>query len=151
MGKDYLTDLQEWVKQKKGLNGKSANSARVVFLAIREDVKNAIEAGYSLTTIWEHMHETGRVTTTYETFRRHVRRYIDERKRAAAVSESTPAGAAVKKESQQAGLSPKKENVIPERTPVKREPTPVKREPTMNTGSQLPTFNFNPGKKKGTN
>ena len=133
MGKDYLTDLQEWVKQKKGLNGKSANSARVVFLAIREDVKNAIEAGYSLTTIWEHMHETGRVNTTYETFRRHVRRYIDERKRAAAVGESTPAGAAVKKE-----------NVIPERTPVKREP------PT-NPGSQLPTFNFNPGKKKGTN
>ena len=102
MGKDYLTDLQEWVKQKKGLNGKSANSARVVFLAIREDVKNAIEAGYSLTTIWEHMHETGRVNTTYETFRRHVRRYIDERKRAAAVSESTPAGAVVKKEIQQA-------------------------------------------------
>ncbi|EFK1831352.1 TraK family protein, partial [Escherichia coli] len=103
MGKDYLTDLQEWVTQKKGLNSKSANSARVVFLAIREDVKNAIEAGYSLTTIWEHMHETGRVNTTYETFRRHVRRYIDERKRAAAVSESTPAGTAVKKESQQAG------------------------------------------------
>ncbi|EAY5119520.1 TraK family protein [Escherichia coli] len=144
MGKDYLTDLQEWVKQKKGLNGKSANSARVVFLAIREDVKNAIEAGYSLTTIWEHMHETGRVTTTYETFRRHVRRYIDERKRASAVSERTPTGAAVKKESQQAGPSPKRENVIPEITPVKREP------PT-NTGSQLPTFNFNPGKKKGTN
>nr|WP_274944925.1 hypothetical protein [Salmonella enterica] len=65
------------------------------------------------------MHETGRVNTTYETFRRHVRRYIDERKRAAAVGESTPAGAAVKKESQQAGPSPKKENVIPERTPVK--------------------------------
>lgn len=82
------------------------------------------------------MHETGRVNTTYETFRRHVRRYIDERKRAAAVGESTPAGAAVKKESQQAGPSPKKENVIPERTPVKREP------PT-NPGSQLPTFNFN--------
>uniref|UniRef100_UPI00191656EE TraK family protein n=1 Tax=Escherichia coli TaxID=562 RepID=UPI00191656EE len=118
--------------------------ARVVFLATREDVKNAIEAGYSLTTIWEHMHETGRVNTTYETFRRHVRRYIDERKRAAAVSESTPAGATVKKESQQAGPSRKKENVIPERTPVKREP------PT-NPGSQLPTFNFNPGKKKGTN
>ncbi|ECC8688233.1 DNA-processing protein, partial [Salmonella enterica subsp. enterica] len=26
-----------------------------------------------------------------------------------------------------------------------------KREPPTNTGSQLPTFNFNPGKKKGTN
>nr|WCS70367.1 hypothetical protein [Salmonella enterica subsp. enterica serovar Rissen] len=43
MGKDYLTDLQEWVKQKKGLNGKSANSARVVFLAIREDVKTRLK------------------------------------------------------------------------------------------------------------
>lgn len=87
MGKDYLTDLREWVKQKKGLNGNNANSARVVFLAIREDVKNAIDAGYSLTTIWEHMHETGRVTTTYETFRRHVRRYIYER---AVIPEKKP-------------------------------------------------------------
>ncbi len=42
--KDYLTDLQEWVKQKKGLNGKSANSEGS--LPQSEDVKNAIEAGY---------------------------------------------------------------------------------------------------------
>ncbi|MFP1883512.1 TraK family protein [Lonsdalea quercina] len=138
MAKDYLTDLQEWVKQKKGLNGNSANSARVVFLAIREDVKNAIEAGYSLTTIWEHMHETGRVTTTYETFRRHVRRYIDERKRAVAVSE-----AASKKKCLRAEPSPKKESVIPDAPSVEKDPS-------TNPGSQLPTFNFNPGKKKGT-
>ncbi|MGN5824877.1 TraK family protein, partial [Pseudomonas aeruginosa] len=34
------------------------------------------EAGYALTTIYDHMHETGRVKTSYETFRRHVQRFI---------------------------------------------------------------------------
>ncbi|EPI9345916.1 TraK family protein [Escherichia coli] len=142
MGNDYLADLQKWVAEKKGLNGSSANTARVVFLAIRDDVKKAIDAGYALTTIWEHMHDTGRVTTSYETFRRHVKRYIYEYKAAAASAENRPERAAVKKESQKAGTSPGK-SLTPEKPPVQREA------PTS-TGSQLPTFQFNPGKKTRT-
>ncbi|HAV9341900.1 TPA: TraK family protein [Escherichia coli] len=136
MGKDYLADLQTWVSQKKGLNSSSANTARVVFLAIRDDVKSAIDAGYALTTIWEHMHETGRVTTTYETFRRHVKRYIREQKPAAPVTEKKQEQAAVKNESQKTG-EPQSKTVIPAKTQVERE-TPAP------TRSQLPTFNFKP-------
>ncbi len=141
MGKDYLADLQKWVAQKKGLNSSSANTARVVFLAIRDDVKSAIDAGYSLTTIWEHMHETGRVSTTYETFRRHVKRYINVQKPSAYVADNASVQTAgVKKESQKAGASQKK-TVVPERMPVERNvPAP--------SGSQLPAFHFNPGKKR---
>ncbi|EIX7312117.1 TraK family protein [Escherichia coli] len=137
MGKDYLADLQEWVAQKKGLNSSSANTARVVFLAIRDDVRTAMEAGYSLTTIWEHMHETGRVTTTYETFRRHVKRYIREQKPAAPVIKQ--AQAAAKNERQKTG-EPQSKTVIPEKTQVQRDtPSP--------TGSQLPAFHFKPPTK----
>lgn len=126
MGKDYLDDLQEWVKQKKGLNGRSPNSARVVFLALRDDVKSAIDAGYSMVTIWEHMYETGRVTTTYETFRRHVKRYIHERQPTGHIAESIPAQAATRS---QEGVEPQEKT----------------------TGSQLPVFRFNPGKKERNN
>lgn len=137
MGKDYLADLQEWVAQKKGLNSSSANTARVVFLAIRDDVKSAIDAGYSLTTIWEHMHETGRVSTTYETFRRHVKRYIREQKPAAPVIKQ--AQAATKNERQKTG-EPQSKTVIPEKTTVQRDTPPP-------TGSQLPAFHFKPPTK----
>lgn len=138
MDKNYLADLQTWVAQKKGLNSSSANTARVVFLAIRDDVKSAIDAGYALTTIWEHMYETGRVTTTYETFRRHVKRYIKEQKPAAPVTEKTQVQAAVKKD-QKTGEQQRK-SVQPEKTPVQRDtPTP--------TGSQLPAFQFKPPTK----
>ncbi|MGZ8911228.1 MAG: TraK family protein, partial [Methylococcaceae bacterium] len=32
--------------------------------------------GYALTTIWEHMHETGKLKCSYETFRKHARRFL---------------------------------------------------------------------------
>jgi uncharacterized membrane protein len=48
----------------------------VSFLAAKSDVVTAMEAGFSLTTIWEHMKETGRIASSYETFRKHVRKYV---------------------------------------------------------------------------
>lgn len=62
----------------------------VAFLAVRADVKAAIDAGYSVSTIYEDMHEIGRVKSTYETFRQHVLKYI---KAAPAVPQPTPAAA----------------------------------------------------------
>ncbi|PVZ82666.1 DNA-processing protein [Serratia sp. S1B] len=140
MGKNYLIDLQEWVAQKKGINGSSANSARVIFLAIRDDVETAIDAGYSLTTIWEHMHETGRVTTTYETFRRHVKRYINQRKPVLQTVENRAANS-VKKAAKSEDHSDTKTAVT--------DKTPVKEEQPKPGGHQLKTFQFNPGKKRG--
>lgn len=48
----------------------------VAFLAVRADVQEAIAAGYAVKTIWEHLHETGKIPYRYETFLKHVRRYI---------------------------------------------------------------------------
>ena len=46
------------------------------FMAARADVKEAMEAGYALKIIWEHMREVGRIPFRYETFLKHVRQHI---------------------------------------------------------------------------
>lgn len=43
------------------------------FMAARADVKEAMEAGYALKIIWEHMREIGRIPFRYETFLKYVR------------------------------------------------------------------------------
>lgn len=46
------------------------------FLAARSDVIEAMTAGFALKTIWEHMHEIGRIPFRYETFLKYVNRHI---------------------------------------------------------------------------
>jgi 16S rRNA C1402 N4-methylase RsmH len=73
--KSYTDELAEWV-DKRAKKKRRQDAAAVAFLAVRLNVKEAIEAGYALSTIWEHMHETGKLKCSYETFRKHVRRYM---------------------------------------------------------------------------
>lgn len=75
MAKSYIEELGAWVKQREPVKPRQ-ESATVAFLAVKEKVVQALEAGYALTTIWEHMHESGLIKSGYETFRKHVRRYI---------------------------------------------------------------------------
>ena len=67
MTKSYTETLSEWVKKQETARTKR-NIQKIAFLAVRADVKVAIEAGYALKTIWEHMTETGKITCRYETF-----------------------------------------------------------------------------------
>lgn len=50
----------------------------VTFLTVKPDVVLALEAGYPLTTVYAYLKNEGRITSTYETFRRHVQRHIRE-------------------------------------------------------------------------
>jgi hypothetical protein len=69
--KSYPDQLAEWVSQ-------PARTLRdrhlVTFMAVRNDVKAALDAGFTAKTIWTNMRETGRVDFCYETFLRHVKR-----------------------------------------------------------------------------
>ena len=76
MAKSYTDELAAWVETRVKKRKRQQDAAAVAFLAVRVDVSAAIDAGYALTTIWEHMHETGKVKCGYETFRKHVRRFI---------------------------------------------------------------------------
>lgn len=72
----FLEDLAKWATGTRQTTKPRRKETLAAFLAVRQDVKEAIAAGYALKTIWEHMHETGRVSFRYETFLRHVRRHI---------------------------------------------------------------------------
>ncbi|WP_036254298.1 TraK family protein [Methylobacter sp. BBA5.1] len=75
MAKSYTEELADWVKKREDSRPRQDKNM-VAFLAVRNDVKAAVEAGYAFKTIWEHMHETGKIPYRYETFLKHVRRYI---------------------------------------------------------------------------
>lgn len=46
---------------------------RAAFILVRGDVSKAVDDGYSLLSIWEALHEEGRIPYTYQTFRRYAR------------------------------------------------------------------------------
>lgn len=87
----FLEELAKWASGTRQTTKPRRKETLAAFLAVREDVKEAIAAGYALKTIWEHMHETGRVSFRYETFLRHVRRHITN-----APSETTRSSATAK-------------------------------------------------------
>jgi len=73
MAKNYTDQLGEWVK-KRSTPKRDKNV--VAFLAVRDDVKAAIAAGYAVKTIWTNMHEIGRITFGYDTFLNYVNRQL---------------------------------------------------------------------------
>ncbi len=76
MGK-FTEELEKWVQERDKRQQKRRQDAlSVEFLAIKKNVTEAIEAGYSLKTTWEYLKEDGKIQSTYETFRRHVQRFI---------------------------------------------------------------------------
>lgn len=85
MAKSYSEQLEDWVEQR-------ASSRRdrnlVKFLAVRDDVKFALDAGYAVSTIWGNMRETGRIDFAYDTFLKYVNRNMRSAARARPGSES---------------------------------------------------------------
>lgn len=72
---NFVDALATWAKEEPAKRSRRDRHV-IAFLAAKEDVKSALDAGYSMKTIWEFMTETGRIGTRYETFTLHVKRYI---------------------------------------------------------------------------
>lgn len=73
----FTDELEQWVQEReKKYKKKRQDKFAVEFLAVKKNIIEAIDAGYSLKTIWEYLKESRKVTSTYETFRRHVKRFI---------------------------------------------------------------------------
>ncbi|KTD54817.1 protein TraK [Legionella sainthelensi] len=53
---------------------------KVEFLAMREDISEALEKGWSITIIWETLRDEGSFTATYNTFRLYVLKYLYDQK-----------------------------------------------------------------------
>ena len=90
MPNTFPQELAKWVKQREATKARQDKNL-VAFLALKGDVQAAMDAGYSLLTIWEHLHDQAKIAYRYETFLKHVRRHIKSRARAASdLSSSHP-------------------------------------------------------------
>jgi ABC-type ATPase with predicted acetyltransferase domain len=108
MPKTYPEELAEWVKGREAKKPRQDKHV-VAFLAVKSDVQAALDAGYAMKTIWEHMKETGRLRCRYETFTQHVKRYIKAAPVAsppppATPPDSQPQGREARAEGRPAGL-----------------------------------------------
>lgn len=73
MKKRYSDVLGEWVKERESTK---RDKNLVMFLAVKNDVADALEAGYPVKTIWEHMYSTKRLTMGYDSFLNYTNRQI---------------------------------------------------------------------------
>ena len=74
MAKNYSELLGDWVQQRESATKRDKNL--VAFLAVRDDVREALDAGYAVKTIWANLHEHKRVAFGYHTFLRYVKRHM---------------------------------------------------------------------------
>lgn len=58
----------------------NARKSKVEFLAMREDISEALEKGWSITIIWETLRDEASFTATYNTFRLYVLKYLSGQK-----------------------------------------------------------------------
>lgn len=125
MAKSYPEQLAEWVKRRESTK---RDKNLVAFLAVRDDIKLAVDAGYAVKTIWANMHEEKRVAFGYDTFLNYVNRYI--RLKSSRPADSMPAKTdpqpAIERGRQDQKIAPK-------------SPAPKVKAPDRTTG-----FSFNP-------
>lgn len=75
MGKNYPDQLGDWVKQRTAT---ARDRNLVAFLAVHDDVRAALDAGYTVKTIWSNLHESKRIAVGYTAFLRYVKKFIKQ-------------------------------------------------------------------------
>lgn len=130
MAKSYTEQLAEWVKRRPAPTRRDKNL--VAFLAVRDDVKRALDEGYAVKTVWAHMHDSKRVEFGYDTFLNYVNRYlrsVDQPVLAANQATSTPAFG-------KAPMPRAAEKPLPSK--------PIPHQPATPAASEPAGFTFNP-------
>ncbi|KTC89281.1 TraK family protein [Legionella cincinnatiensis] len=89
---------------------------KVEFLALREDISEALEKGWSITIIWETLRDERSFTATYNTFRLYVLKYLKGQKPGYSRND----------------LLEHRAKQLVEKSPMKKESTPI------------PSFTFSP-------
>lgn len=109
---------------------------RGTFLALKSEIADALDNRWPVRTIWETLHEEGKVTFGYQAFRNYVNSLILAPKR----SDKTPT-AAHQEQASAGGGSTKKSADAP--APRAKEPKQVSTQPPAPTG-----FAFDPKPNK---
>ncbi len=78
-----MTNLSYRISLRVKDNRSSRNARNLAaFLAQRDEIRNALEDGWTVYQIWETLHAEQKVTTSYNTFCSQVNRLIIKRKEA---------------------------------------------------------------------
>lgn len=131
MEKPYPEVLGEWVRT----DGASRPDRNLVaFLAVRDEVREAVAAGYSVAAIWRNLHAKKRIEVCYETFRRNVNRYVRQ------TSVGSPS---VKRMASSTYPAQSKPGPAPPKMSSTTSPAPRTKSP-----GAIPGFTFNPKPNK---
>ncbi len=57
-----------------------ARKNKVEFLALKDDISEALEKGWPMTAIWETLRDEGSFTASYNTFRLYILEYLNGQK-----------------------------------------------------------------------
>jgi hypothetical protein len=74
MANSYNDELAEWVRQR--IRSARHEKNRVAFLSVKEDVREALNQGWPVKTIWTHMVEQKRIGFSYDAFLVYVKRHV---------------------------------------------------------------------------
>lgn len=123
MAKSYTRQLTEWVGQR----GHSARRDRnyVAFMAVKNDVSEALEEGWPVRTIWAHMVEQKRIGCGYDTFRAYVKRHLRTTGGASVASKSSPISARSRTPEAQAPGQPKQAAILARPNKASHAPEPI--------------------------
>lgn len=101
------------------LNKKKETSGagnKAVFLALKNDIEEAIEAGWSLKQIFQTLTDEQKITFTYETFRKYANKIIHKEKKSIDVELDSSQSETPEKPQNKSSFSfdskPKKENLV---------------------------------------
>jgi len=131
MAKSYTEQLAEWVKRRPAPTRRDKNL--VAFLAVRDDVRDALDEGYAVKTVWAHMHESKRIEFGYDTFLNYVNRHLRPAEQQPAIASNQVATAPT---------SPPNANAP--KDPGKPAPQPSPPRPAAPVAGDLGGFSFNP-------
>lgn len=68
-----MRSLSERIAERaRAKSATSPRSNRAIILALREDIQQALDDGWSVLAVHQTLHEEGRVTFSYQAFRRYV-------------------------------------------------------------------------------
>ena len=148
MTKNYTDQLAHWATKRQG---RTRERNLVVFHALQDDVRAALDAGFSSKTIWAHMQEQGRIDFGYETFLDYVNRVIKTARMAkpGARSGSDVVAAAQRTDDSQkerlAVISSTESSLaIPLHGPSPVTPAAPSSPQLQPRRTSMPTFKFNP-------
>lgn len=60
----------------EGVHGRAPYSNRAIVLALREDIQEAFDDGWSVLAVYKTLYAEGTLTFSYQAFRRHVNRLL---------------------------------------------------------------------------